>query len=68
MKTPPFAVPPGVPDDKAYEALRKNVAERLRNVCADWSQEDFDAIVDKVARTAMKYVEKKPAPPADKGG
>ncbi len=56
MQTPPFGVPPGVPPDKVYDALREDVAARLRNVCANWSEEDFNAIVDKVARTAMKYL------------
>ena len=32
------------------------MATRLRNVCAGWSDEDFEAIVDKVTRTALKYV------------
>ena len=56
MQTPPFGVPPGVPPDKVYEALKADVAARLRNVCADWSDEDFNAVVEKVARTAMKYL------------
>jgi len=56
MQTPPFGVPPGVPPDKVYEVLREDVAARLRNVCANWTEEDFNAIVDKVTRTAMKYL------------
>lgn len=56
MQTPPFGVPPGIPPDKIYEALRRDVAARLKNVCADWSEEDFNAIVEKVTRTAMKYL------------
>jgi len=56
MQTPPFGVPPGVPPDKVYEVLREDVAARLRNVCANWTEEDFNTIVDKVTRTAMKYL------------
>jgi len=56
MQTPPFGVPPGVPPDKVYEVLREDVAARLRNVCANWTEDDFNAIVDKVTRTAMKYL------------
>lgn len=56
MPAPPFGVPPGVPPDKTYEALRADVARRLGNVCAEWSEEDFNAIVEKVTRTAMRYL------------
>lgn len=56
MQTPPFGVPPRVPTDNIYEALRGDVSARLKNVCADWSEEDFNAIVEKVTRTAMKYL------------
>ena len=59
MKTPPFAVPAGIPPEKTYEALRAEVAARLKNVCAEWSLEDFNEVVDKVTRTAMRYA--KPA-------
>ncbi|MEJ7758723.1 MAG: hypothetical protein WKF55_03925 [Gemmatimonadaceae bacterium] len=37
------------------EALRADVARRLRNVCRDWPDEDFARIVDKITRTAIKY-------------
>jgi hypothetical protein len=57
MQTPPFGVPAGTSPESTYEALRKDVATRLRNVCAGWSDEDFEAIVEKVTRTALKYVQ-----------
>jgi hypothetical protein len=57
MQTPPFGVPAGTSTESTYEALRKDVATRLRNVCAEWSDEDFEAIVEKVTRTALKYVQ-----------
>ncbi len=56
MPTPPFGVPPGDSPDKIYEPLRRDVAARLKNVCADWTEDDFNAIVEKVTRTAMKYL------------
>jgi hypothetical protein len=57
MQTPPFGVPAGTSPESTYEALRKDVATRLRNVCAGWSDADFEAIVEKVTRTALKYVQ-----------
>ncbi len=61
MKTPPFGVPPGTSPEASYEALRKDVADRLRNVCSEWSAEDFEAIVEKVTKTALKYVNERSA-------
>jgi hypothetical protein len=55
MLKEPFAVPPGTPPNEAHSALRESVANRLRNACAGWSQEDFDALVDKVTDIAIKY-------------
>ena len=61
MQTPPFGVPVGTSPEATYEALRKDVARRLKNVCAGWSDEDFDAVVEKVTRTALKYIHHDPA-------
>ncbi len=57
MQTPPFGVPAGTSRESTYEALRQDVAERLKNVCAAWSDEDFQAIVEKVTQTALKYIQ-----------
>ncbi len=54
--TPPFGVTAGSPPEQVYEVLRADVAKRLRNVCADWSEEDFNAIVEKVTQTALKHL------------
>ena len=59
MSTPPFGVPVGTSPEKIKEALRADVARRLRNVCSDWEQGDFERLVDDVTTTAMKYL--KPA-------
>jgi hypothetical protein len=56
MQTPPFGVPAGTSPEATYEALKKDVASRLKNVCAGWSPEDFEAIVEKVTQTALKYI------------
>lgn len=57
MQTPPFGVPAGTTSEATYEALKKDVAARLKNVCADWSDEDFEAVVEKVTQTALKYLQ-----------
>jgi hypothetical protein len=41
--------------EMTYEALRQEIAERLKNVCAAWTTQEFEAVVDKVTRTAMKF-------------
>ena len=55
MLKEPFAVPAGTPPSEARSVLRKSVAERLRNACAGWASEDFEALVDKVTDIAIKY-------------
>ncbi|HEX2723000.1 MAG TPA: hypothetical protein VHM24_08780 [Gemmatimonadaceae bacterium] len=62
MATPPFGVPVGTPAERTREALREDVAARLRHVCAGWSDTDFERLVDDVTATAMKYL----SPPSGK--
>jgi hypothetical protein len=38
-----------------YKTVKLDVAARLRNTCADWSREDFEAIVEKVTMTTLKF-------------
>jgi hypothetical protein len=59
MSTPPFGVPAGTSPEKVKEVLRADVWRRLRNVCAEWEEEDFERLVDDVTATALKYL--KPA-------
>lgn len=54
--SPPFGVTAGSPPEQVYEVLRADVAKRLRNVCSDWSDEEFNSIVDKVTQTALKHL------------
>jgi len=55
METAPYGVPPVMPPEELYQALRADVASRLKSVCADWSVEEFEAIVEKVVRSELKY-------------
>jgi len=56
MSTPPFGVPAGTSPEKVREALRADVARRLRNVCSGWDDGDFNRLVDDVTTTALKYL------------
>ena len=38
-----------------YRTVKLDIAARLRNTCADWSPEDFEAIVEKVTLTTLKF-------------
>jgi hypothetical protein len=66
MQTAPFTIPEGSDISAVRLTLREDVAKRLEPVCADWPREDFDAIVDKVTETTLKYAESSPPemPPA----
>lgn len=68
MRTPPFGVPAGTSHESTYTALRQDVAARLKNVCAGWSDEDFEAIVEKVTHTALKYIQPDAAARGDATG
>jgi hypothetical protein len=41
--------------ERRLEALKAEIAERLRSVCADMSAADFDRIVTHVATLDIKY-------------
>lgn len=41
--------------EENYWALKREVADRLRNSCSGWPSEEFDALIEKVTRIAMKY-------------
>jgi hypothetical protein len=38
-----------------YRTIRDDVAARLRKICADWSREEFEALVEKVTMTTLKF-------------
>jgi hypothetical protein len=38
-----------------YRTIKDDVASRLRRICAEWSREEFDALVEKVTMTTLKF-------------
>ena len=38
-----------------YTTLKLDIAARLRKVCADWSRQDFDEVVEKVTLMTLKF-------------
>jgi hypothetical protein len=50
------------PDKETTEAevldrLKQDISRRLASVCSEWSEADKEAIVDRIARTALRYPE-----------
>ena len=41
--------------EENYRVLKRDIADRLRNSCSGWAPNDFDALVEKATRIAMKY-------------
>ena len=58
MQTPPFGVPVGTKPENVREALRADIERRLRSACADWSEADFQKLVDDATVVALKYIPK----------
>jgi hypothetical protein len=44
-----------VTQEERFEALRADIAARLRSVCKDWPDASFDELVERVAALALKY-------------
>jgi hypothetical protein len=57
MKTPTFGVSLAPERLARAEVLKREIATRLRRVCSDWSEADFQALVDDIAATTQKYVD-----------
>ena len=55
METPPFGISLAPEREEARRALKEVIAQRLEAVCVGWSEEDFNALVDQVASTTLKY-------------
>jgi hypothetical protein len=53
-------IPPGIPVDtppeKVKAALRSDIEQRLRKACSEWSEEEFQTLVDDATAIALKYV------------
>ncbi len=56
MKNPPSRLSAEALQEQLYAKLRSDVAARLREVCSEWSAEDFNTIVDKVTATALRHM------------
>lgn len=59
--TLPFSVPADGDLTKVRAVLREDVAKRLQHVCAGWPREEFEAVVEKVTETTIKYADSPPA-------
>ena len=42
-------------EERQIQALKKEIADRLRPVCAEVPDEEFDRLVERIARTRRKY-------------
>ena len=38
-----------------YAGVKRDVAARLKNACAGWAPEEFEAVVEKITQTTLKY-------------
>jgi hypothetical protein len=43
------------PPDPRYEAMRADVAARLRHVCAEMTPEQFDGLVHDICRVKVRW-------------
>ncbi len=44
--------------DARLAVLTASLAERLRAVCRDWEAAEFDALVDRIARTKLRWTDR----------
>jgi type IV secretory pathway TrbD component len=44
--------------DDRLAVLTASLAERLRAVCRDWEAAEFDALVDRIARTKLRWTDR----------
>jgi hypothetical protein len=40
---------------EVIDRLKQDISRRLANVCSEWSEADKEAIVARIARTALRY-------------
>jgi hypothetical protein len=46
--------------EPTYVDVKRDVADRLKNACAGWAPEEFEAIVEKITATTLKYPPERP--------
>ncbi len=51
------AGPDAAAADVRLSALAASLATRLRGVCADWDAGEFDALVQRIARTKLRWTD-----------
>jgi hypothetical protein len=56
MLSSPFGVPVGTSPENVKSELRAEIERRLRNACTEWSEADFQTLVDDATRIAIKYI------------
>ncbi len=44
--------------DVRLSVLAASLATRLRAVCADWEAREFDALVERIARTKLRWTDR----------
>ena len=42
-------------EGEVLERLKQDISRRLASVCSEWSEADKEAVVDRIARTALRY-------------
>jgi hypothetical protein len=53
--SPPTDVPAQTNYEKLRQTARAEIAQRLRGVCGDWTETDFQALVDDATTIALRY-------------
>jgi hypothetical protein len=56
--TPSAAAGPDAAADVRLSVLAASLATRLRGVCADWEAREFDALVERIARTKLRWTDR----------
>jgi hypothetical protein len=56
FETSEFCADPFAPPEKVKAALRSDIEQRLRKACSEWSEEEFQTLVDDATAIALKYV------------
>jgi hypothetical protein len=52
------AGPDAVAADVRLSAMAASLATRLRGVCADWDAGEFTALVERIARTKLRWTDR----------
>ena len=43
-------------EDVRLRALKADISARLKSVCADWPEHEFDAMIERLANITLKYL------------